>query len=205
MKYKFLCVSALAGVLLLSCSTPQQSFQKTQQPIETPREEIVKKTPDISPLPPSKQLPRTPGPLHCVEDTRENFNRSGIDAIPFIRVSFFDTGGTGLKDMIAGSKDGSVFLYKNSGDPLVRPWQFSEGYFNGAKVGAFSSPAMGDIDGSGEAELVVGTGGFSSDSGRILFFRNVGSRHSPIWKKLEGMDLKIGNDAAISLVDYNFY
>ncbi|MCK5426200.1 MAG: VCBS repeat-containing protein, partial [Thermodesulfovibrionia bacterium] len=61
-----------------------------------------------------------------------------------------------------------------------------------------------DIDGDRRAEVIVGTGGFSSDSGRILFFKNRGTGNSPKWKKVKGPDIKIGNDAAVTLVDFNF-
>jgi len=204
MKRIFLYAAASVTLLLFYGCASEQSFQKTQQEAEVPRVAVKEPPREISIPPPVKPQRKGPASLQCTEDTHENFNRSGIDAIPFIRVSFFDTEGTGVKDMIAGSKDGFVYLYKNLGDPQVRRWRMSEGYFAGIKVGAFSSPAMGDLDGDGEAELVVGTGGFSSDSGRILFFRNVGSKNAPQWKKVEGVDLKIGNDAAVTVVDYNF-
>ncbi|MGD0887566.1 MAG: FG-GAP repeat protein [Thermodesulfovibrionales bacterium] len=192
---------AFVAVVLASCSTPQQI---------APEKEVARESLNTTPIPPAAVSPpaeprrERPSPLQCTEDTQLNFNKSGIDAIPFVRVAFFDVDGVGLKDMIVGSKDGSLHLYKHSEDPRVDHWQVREGYFKGISAGAFSSPAMADIDGNGKAEVVVGTGGFSSDSGKILFFKNVGSRNSPVWRKIEGIDLKIGNDASVCLVDYHF-
>ncbi|HTZ16814.1 MAG TPA: VCBS repeat-containing protein, partial [Dissulfurispiraceae bacterium] len=137
------------------------------------------------------------------EDTARNMNRSGIETMPFMRLNFADIDGSGLEDMIIGNKNGYVYLYKNSGDPTARPWQQIAGYFEGIKAGAFSSPALADLDGDGKAELVIGTGGFSSDSGKMFFFRNEGNATNPSWKRIDGLYLSIGNDAAVTVVDYN--
>jgi hypothetical protein len=142
--------------------------------------------------------------IRCTEDTVSNFNISGIRAFPFIRTTFYDMNDDGLTDMIAGSKYGLLHLYKNSGDHQIRHWNLIPGFFKGVDVRAFSAPAVGDIDGDRRAEVIVGTGGFSSDSGRIVFFKNRGTGNSPKWKKVKGPDIKIGNDAAVTLVDFNF-
>jgi WD40 repeat protein len=105
--------------------------------------------------------------------------------------------------MVVGNKSGYVYLYKNSGDPVQHPWQ-SIAYFEGVKAGAFSAPAMGDLDGDGRAELILGTGGFSSESGKVFFFRNEGSLQRPEWKRMSDPVLSIGNDAAVTIVDYDF-
>jgi hypothetical protein len=65
-------------------------------------------------------------------------------------------------------------------------------------------PAIADIDNDGMKEIVVGTGGFSSDSGRLLFYKNTGSGGSPEWTEMNVADINIGNDAAVTIVDYNF-
>jgi hypothetical protein len=106
--------------------------------------------------------------------------------------------------MVAGRKDGRVSLYRNSGDQHLNHWQMMPGYFDGITVGAFSSPAVGDIDGDGKLELVVGTGGFSPDSGKLLFFRNEGTTVSPRWTRINAPDIRVGNDAAVTIVDFNF-
>ncbi len=142
--------------------------------------------------------------IQCVEDTGKNLNLSGINVMPFIRVTFFDMDGDGLTDMIAGGKDGQLYFYRNPGDAKLQHWELKDGYFEGISAGAFSSPAIADIDGDGMPEVVVGTGGFSSDSGRLLFFRNYGTMDSPIWKKIEGIDIKVGNDASVAIVDFDF-
>ena len=142
--------------------------------------------------------------MRCEENTDTNFNISGMKVMPFIKPAFFDMNSDGLTDMIVGGKNGLLYLYRNSGDAQIRYWKPVEGYFDGIGTGAFSDPAVGDIDRDGKVEIVVGTGGFSSDSGRLLFFKNAGSMDAPKWVKIEGTDIKIGNDAAVTIVDYNF-
>jgi WD40 repeat protein len=193
----------LTAVFIASCAA-----QKEKPIVSIPVEkkiEVEKKT-----GPPEKeeikkdQKPGKTYTIRCEENTDTNFNISGMRVMPFIKPAFFDMNGDGLTDLIAGGKNGLLYLYRNSGDAQIRYWKHVEGYFDGISAGAFSAPAVGDIDRDGQAEIVVGTGGFSSDSGRLLFFKNSGSMDAPKWVELEGMDIKIGNDAAVTIVDYNF-
>jgi hypothetical protein len=194
----------LTAVFIASCAV-----QKEKPTVSVPVEkkiEVEKKS-----EPPEKEAiiieDKRPGKIHtmrCEENTDTNFNISGMKVLPFIKPAFTDINGDGLTDIIAGSKNGMLYLYQNSGDAQIRYWKSLEGYFYGISAGAFSSPAVGDIDSDGQAELIVGTGGFSSDSGRLLFFKNTGSIDAPKWVKIEGTDIKIGNDASVTMVDYNF-
>ena len=59
-------------------------------------------------------------------------------------------------------------------------------------AGAFSSPAVGDIDGDGRPELILGTGGFSSESGRVLIYKNSGSTDRPSWVKMDIPKVSVG-------------
>lgn len=186
--FKFCCFFILTPILFLSCTTrieKKQEFLKKQ---------ILKIEEGIESIP----------TIQCTEDTVSNFNISGIRALPFIRTTFYDMNGDGLTDMIAGSKYGLLHLYRNSGDRQIRQWNLVKGFFKGVDVRAFSAPAVADIDGDRQEEVIVGTGGFSSDSGRILFFKNRGTEKVPNWQEINGPKIKIGNDAAVTLVDFNF-
>jgi hypothetical protein len=182
------------AIILSSCAT-----QKETAYIPPPEKKIHPETisrPEFKPMPPAEPA--------CKEDTATSINRSGIENMPFMRINFIDVDGDGIQDMIVGNKKGYVYRYKNSGDPLAHPWQQMSEYFEGVKAGAFSSPALADLDGDGRAELIVGTGGFSSESGKILFFRNEGGVRNPLWKRIPDLALSIGNDAAVTVVDYDF-
>jgi hypothetical protein len=146
-------------------------------------------------------VPKYEEQIKCEDNTRATFNSSGLDILPFLKPLFFDMDNDGIQEMIAGSKDGTLRLYKNTGTWEKPLWRLKEGYFEGIKAGAFSAPAVGDIDNDGRPEVIVGTGGFSSDSGRVLVYSNTGTISSPVWKLLEDLKIGVGNDATPVLFD----
>ncbi|UCD34028.1 MAG: VCBS repeat-containing protein [Nitrospiraceae bacterium] len=182
----------LAGILIVSCASQKES---ARIPAEVPA--------------PAEEAPVTAEPvpeqdMRCREDTSTSFNFSGIRVLPFLKVAFFDMDGDGSLDMIAGSKKGTLQLYRIAGASGASSWRQEKGYFEGINAGAFSAPSAGDFDGDGRTEIVVGTGGFSSASGRILIFRNSGTGSAPRWEKATSQNLDIGDDAAPTVVDYDF-
>ncbi len=173
-----------------------------------PQKEILLPPPAPPPPPPIAE-PKPVAPpaieyrtrLKCSDNTGTTFNISGVEFLPFLRTVFFDIDGDRVPEMIAGSKDGFLRLYRNSGTIANPSWNLIGGYFDGIKVGAFSAPAIGDIDGDGKFEMLVGTGGFSPDSGRVLFFRNAGTTVKPVWEKINAGEIHVGNDATPALAD----
>jgi len=135
------------------------------------------------------------------DEKNDFFNSSGIEVLPFMRVIFFDIDGDGVNEMIAGSKDGSLRLYRNPGSRDVPRWTLEPHYFDGVSAGIFSAPAAGDIDGDGKPEIMVGTGGFSKDSGRVIFYKNEGTQMRPTWKRMGLPEINVGNDATPALFD----
>lgn len=179
-------------VLVVSCS---------------PQKEMVRTSDILPPFTVDKTLPEAATPaanyksfLLCHEKI-DSFNSSGIEVLPFMRVVFYDIAVNGLDEMIAGSKDGTLRLYRNSGTRKAPLWTLDAKYFDGITVGAFSAPAVGDIDGDGKPEVLVGTGGFSKDSGRIIFYKNAGTSAVPVWKKMDMQEIDVGDDATPALFD----
>lgn len=173
-----------------------------------PKKEVIqppKETKILSPPAPEIQ-PVTKKHLQtvtCEENTSDMFNKSGMEVLPFVRLAFFDMDGDGQQELIAGSKDGALRLYKRLVSETYRIWEAVPGYFDGIRVGAFASPAIGDLDADGKAEIVVGTGGFSSESGRVIAFRNHGTMRKPVWKKENMPGIDVGDDATPALADVN--
>lgn len=176
-------------LLFISCSSTKEvapTVTETPPPAGTPE-----------PLPPTPVEYKTL--IQCREDTSATFNSCGIGALPFVRPFFYDVDGDGSQELIAGSKDGSLRLYKKKeGTP---GWTMVPDYFEGVRAGAFSAPSLGDIDGDGKPEILLGTGGFSSDSGRVIIYANAGTLSRPLWKKSDVTGIKVGNDATPSLAD----
>lgn len=186
-------------LLIVSCISRREVIQPTQEtkviPLPPPPPETKPE-----PIPVPKQYKSG---LACEENTSVVFNRSGIEILPFVRLSFFDIDNDGRQELIAGGKDGSLRLYKRDLSGADRRWFLVSGYFDGIRVGAFASPAVADIDLDGNPEVIIGTGGFSSESGRIIIFRNAGTVDKPVWQRVDMPIIDVGDDATPALIDVN--
>ena len=186
-------------LLLLASCVPQPEVQPPPKEAKIPQPQ-----PPPAPLPEEKPAPkRYLQTFACEEDTARVFNKSGIEVLPFVRMAFFDGDNDGQQDLVAGSKDGTLRLYKKTVSGAYRTWEAVKGYFAGVRVGAFASPAVGDVDMDGRPELIVGTGGFSSESGRVIVYRNTGTSQKPLWKEADMPGIDVGDDAAPALIDVN--
>lgn len=172
-----------------------------------PQREVVQPVPQIIPPPPPVAI-REPvrnyrQGLACEENTASVFNRSGLEVLPFARLVFFDMDNDGSQELIAGGKDGLLRMYRRQAGGTNSPWTEVKGYFQGIQVGAFSSPAVADLDLDGKPEIIVGTGGFSSESGRVIIFRNAGAPDKPLWQRVDMPVIDVGDDATPTVADVN--
>src|SRR3990172_364845 len=150
--------------VLVSCAAREETITRPEPPPEPGPVTAVKPPP-----PPEKPQWTRPEPLpsapklrssfRCEEDTGAVFNSCGLEALPFIRTVFFDIDNDGSEEMIAGSKDGLLRVYRNTGTASGPKWVPMEYNLDGIQAGAFSAPAIGDLDNDGRPEMVFGTGG----------------------------------------------
>ncbi len=130
----------------------------------------------------------------------------GEDVGDTSRPALGDLDGDGDLDLVAGALNGAFFTYRNTGDaanPAFIPLTGSSNPLDSQSAGSASAPALGDLDGDGDLDLVAGEQG-----GALLYFRNTGSAVSPAFaaatgasNPLPGQDLGSNSNPALGDLD----
>ncbi len=95
----------------------------------------------------------------------------------FPRLALADLDRDGDLDLVAGDFTGAFRYFENVGNAASAAFALRTGLANpldGADVGTFSHPALGDLDGDGDLELVAG-----ESSGGFAYYENTGGATSP--------------------------
>jgi hypothetical protein len=95
--------------------------------------------------------------------------------------------------------DNFYFLERKDGEYLVR----SRRFINTLDLGSESAPALGDLDGDGDADLLVGNklDPAEQSGSRLYLFRNLGSRTQPAFRLADTLDLVKSFHYAPALAD----
>ena len=95
-----------------------------------------------------------------------------------------DIDGDGDLDLVVGQSDGTLRYYKNTGTanhPAYAMQFDAANPFNGFSVGTGSKPSLGDVDGDGDRDLIVGAG-----DGTLRYWMNTGTATSPVYSEQTG-------------------
>jgi hypothetical protein len=95
-----------------------------------------------------------------------------------------DLDGDGDLDLLAGAYSGAFLYFENTGSAASSAFVARTGTANplaGQDVGVDSAPALGDLDGDGDLDLVAG-----EPSGAFLYFENTGNASSPAFIERTG-------------------
>jgi uncharacterized protein (DUF2141 family) len=88
-----------------------------------------------------------------------------------------DLDGDGAPDLVVGGASGQLLLYWNTGDKTRVALRSAPEAILPTPKRASSAPALADIDGDGDLDLIVG-----DRNGRLELIRNTGSAKAPQWR-----------------------
>ena len=96
--------------------------------------------------------------------------------------TFADLDGDGDLDLITGDANGDVRHYVNVAGSRTWDEPLPAGIpYLGGNVGSNAAPALADLDGDGDFDLIIG-----SNSGDIVFYENTGTADSPTFTQRTG-------------------
>jgi hypothetical protein len=86
-----------------------------------------------------------------------------------------DLDNDGDLDMLVGDNDGKCFGWENTGDKTLPKWTRKTAW-DTPDIGGGAGPTLGDLDGDGDYDVIVGDGGGTSNA-----MKNTGTKNSPAW------------------------
>ena len=90
--------------------------------------------------------------------------------------TFGDLDADGDLDLLVGGFNGRMAFLENTGTTTDGTWELRETRYGGMDSGQYSKPFLGDLDGDGDLDLIVG-----ESNGRVFVYRNEGSAQAASW------------------------
>ena len=108
---------------------------------------------------------------------------------------FGDLNGDGDIDLIVGDFNGFIKYYENTSSNSNLSFDYIEN-IPGIDLSGNSTPTLGDLDGDGDLDLLIG-----QLNGELVFYRNIGNNKSYNFE-LENFDnIMVGNNSSPELID----
>ncbi len=135
--------------------------------------------------------------------TEPRFVRDTTATIKFTRGSNYtptlvDIDGDGDLDVLVGEASGEINLVRNNGTRTAPKFEVESELFQSIDVGRRSHPALADLDGDGDLDLISG-----SEAGGVSFYRNDGSATEPRFVPANSFALPLPPMASPAFVDLN--
>jgi hypothetical protein len=146
-----------------------------------------------------------PGPLHLFRNdgTRTASRFRSAERLPIgaafnLMPALGDLDADGDLDLVLGTWNQDILVFRNEGTPREPRWAQDERATIKPPRASHLAPALGDLDGDGDLDLVAGQA-----NGAVLFYRNTGSARRPqftlVSERLD--DIAAGRRSAPALVD----
>jgi hypothetical protein len=111
-----------------------------------------------------------------------------------------DLDGDGLLDLLLGNWRDRLQWWRNSGSATAPAWTLADSALVTITRGSNTAPALADLDGDGDLDLVIGEA-----SGQLNLFRNIGTRTAPAFELVsdEFQRIDVGRRSVPLLADFD--
>jgi hypothetical protein len=128
----------------------------------------------------------------AVADTAVVTISRGSNTIPALG----DLDGDGDLDLLIGESSGYLNYYRNDGDRTEPRFSLVSDSLDGIRPGRRSAPALADLDGDGDLDLLIGI-----DAGNVVLYRNDGGPTAPRFVRDSGFVLRVPGHATPAVAD----
>jgi hypothetical protein len=107
-----------------------------------------------------------------------------------------DLDGDGDLDLLIGESSGYVNYYRNDGSRTHPRFTLVTDSLDGIRPGRRSAPALADLDGDGDLDLLIGT-----EAGEVVLYRNLGAVRVPRFVRDSGFVVRVPGHATPAVDD----